>query len=72
MLIKIGDTVAWSSVNGKRKTGIVREILPTCIKVFCDYTYWDGVSEKTGQGVFPLVPGDCEVLDQGQSEEPSS
>jgi hypothetical protein len=59
----VGTFVTFNNIHGQPKVGCVTAILPTCIKVWTTFRYWDHGKECAGEGAFPVVPTDCTILD---------
>ena len=62
ILLKCGVDVLFPNYYGKQKLGRVMSILPTCLKVFTTFEYYVDGKKVAGEGVFPVVPSDCEVM----------
>ena len=60
--LDIGTVVRFHNIHGKQKSGRVTEILPTCVKIYTTYEYYVDGKLVSGEGEFPVVPHDCEVV----------
>lgn len=57
-----GTLVQWHNADGQRKHGPVVALLETCITVHTPFAYYVKGKRVAGEGDFPLVPRDCEVI----------
>ena len=62
VLLRVGDHIRFLNAQKKQKLGRVTEILPSCVKVFTRFEYYVDGKRTSGEGEFPVVPSDCEVV----------